>query len=141
MKYSPPGKSGYSRRNQKSRVQEGFSLSMAGKGVGFALIFAVLLSLLASATVYFTKLDEGILYWFVNAGSFVVLGFATFVTARRARSHGLSYGLAIGGIYAVLTALIGAIAYPPFIGIAAFLKRLGFALLAGACGGILGVNY
>ena len=49
-------------------------------------------------------------YWFVNAGSFVVLGFASFVTARRARSHGLFYGLAIGGIYAVLTALIGAIA-------------------------------
>ena len=53
----------------------------ARKGVAFAMILAIVLSLLASAIVYFTKLDEGILYWFVNVGSFVALGFASFVTA------------------------------------------------------------
>ncbi|HHY16673.1 MAG TPA: TIGR04086 family membrane protein [Firmicutes bacterium] len=141
MKHGPPGKSGLQRWNQKNRVQEGFSFSRVGKGVVFALILALLLTLLASATVHFTKLDEGTLYWFVNIGSFIVLGFASFVTARMARSHGLFYGLAIGGAYAILTSLFGALIYPPFIGITVVLKRLGFSLLAGACGGILGVNY
>jgi len=141
VKYGPPGKPGYSRWNQKHRAEDRFSFSMAGRGVGYALLLAVLLIVLAATAVYLTKLEESIVYWVVNIGSFIILGLASFITARKARRHGLAYGVAIGGSYALLTCLIGAIAYPPFIGIGALLKRIGFSVLAGACGGVLGVNY
>jgi putative membrane protein (TIGR04086 family) len=140
MKYSPPGKPGYSRWSQRHKVEESFSVSMVGKGVGYALFMAVLLILLASAVVYLTKLEESIVYWVVNIGSFAILGLASFVTARRARRYGLVYGAAIGASYAIITCLVGAILYPPFIGFGALLKRIGFCVLAGACGGVLGVN-
>ncbi|HHT85635.1 MAG: TIGR04086 family membrane protein [Bacillota bacterium] len=141
MKYSPPGKPGYPRWSQRHKVEEGFLVSLVGKGVGYALFMAVLLILLASAVVYLTRLEESIVYWVVNIGSFAILGLASFITARRARRHGLVYGVAIGASYAIITVLVGAILYPPFIGVGALLRRIGFCVLAGACGGVLGVNY
>ncbi len=141
MQYGPPGKPGFSRWNQKQRVEETFLFSRIAQGVGYALVLAILLMALASAAVHFTRLEENIVYWVVNIGSFIIIGLASFITARKARKHGLAYGMAIGALYALITCLVGAIAYPPFIGLVALLKRLGFAVLAGASGGVLGVNY
>lgn len=136
----PPLKPGYAKWSSKSRQDEAFSLRVAGGGVLGAVAMAVILTLLASAVVYFTSLDELILQWVVNAGSFAVLAFASFLTARRAGKHGLLYGIAIGGAYAVITLVVALFLFPPFMGATAFLKRLGFSILSGACGGILGVN-
>lgn len=141
MKHGPPGKLRYSRWNHTNRVEEGFSFLMVGKGVAYAVILAAVLVILASLAVYLTKLDESIVFWVVNIGSFVVLGLASFNIARTTRRHGLLYGVLIGGVYAIITSVIGAFAYPPFIGIWALLKRIGFSMLAGACGGVFGVNY
>lgn len=138
---SPPGRYRYSRWSSRNRVaDESFSLRAAGGGVLRAVLLAVVLVLLASTVVYFTHLDERVLQWVVNVGSFVVLGVASFVTARREGRHGLLYGVAIGAGYAVLTLLLGTVLFPPFSGATLFLKRLGFSVAAGACGGILGVN-
>lgn len=136
----PPGKSGYTTRSSRDRAGEAFSLRLAGGGVLRAVLLAAALTLLASTVVYFTDLDERILQWAVNAGSFVVLGAASFVTARRAGRHGLLYGTAIGVFYSAVTLVLGLLLFPPFMGLTAFLKRLGFSVLAGACGGVLGVN-
>ncbi len=136
---NPPGKSGYTRWSSR-KADEGFSLKVAGGGVFKAILLAVILVLTASTVVYFTHLDERILQWVVNAGSFIVLGVASFVTARREGRHGLLYGIAIGAGYAVLTLVFGTLLFPPFAGVTTFLKRLGFSVLAGVCGGILGVN-
>ena len=116
MKYSPPGKPGYRRWSQKY-VEEGFSVPLVGKGVVYALFMAALLILVASAVVYLTKLEESIVYWVVNIGSFAILGLASFITAKQAKRYGLMYGIAIGASYAVITGLVGAILYPPFMGI------------------------
>ncbi len=136
----PPGRSRNARWSAKARDTGVFSLRVAGGGVLRAILLAVVLVLLAATVVYFTHLDERVLQWVVNAGSFGLLGIASFFTARREGKHGLYYGIAIGAGYAVLTQIIGAVAFPPFAGFAVFLKRLGFSVLAGACGGILGVN-
>lgn len=136
----PPGKSKYTRWSGKARAEGVFSLRVAGGGVFRAILLAVVLVLLASTVVYFTHLDERVLQWVVDAGSFAVLGIASFVTARREGKYGLLYGVVIGAGYAVLTLIIGTLLFPPFSGVATFLKRLGFSVLAGACGGILGVN-
>ncbi len=138
---NPPGKSGYTRRSVKTGADGAFSLRVAGGGILRAILLAVLLTLLASTVVYFTHLDERILQWVVNAGSFVVLALASFMTARKEGRHGLLYGIAIGVGYAILTLIIGTLLFPPFSGVTTFLKRLGFSVLAGACGGILGVNW
>ncbi len=124
----------------KKGLQEGFSVRATGAGITRALIMAIALVLIGAAVVFFTNLDERVLTWLVNLGSFVIVGLAAFLTARRQMTHGLIYGLAIGGAYALLTLLIGTVVFPPFIGFVPFLRRLGFCLLAGACGGILGVN-
>jgi len=136
----PPGKISYSRWTPKRKMEEGFSLGILGQGIALALLLAVLLSFLASTVVYFTNLDERILFWAVNIGSFLVIGMSSFLTARRAGSHGLLYGIGTGAGYAVVTLIIGILAFPPFLGTGTFLKRLGFAVLTGAAGGILGVN-
>lgn len=135
-----PGKISYSRWAGRKETTQDFSLVLLGEGILIALVLAVILSLLASTIVYFTDLDERLLFWVVNIGSFLVIALACFATARRAGSHGLFYGIGIGAGYAIVTMLIGFIAFPPFLGAATFLKRLGFSVLAGAGGGILGVN-
>lgn len=137
---NPPGKPKYTRWSAKARVDGAFSLRMAGGGVLRAILLAVVLVLLASTVVYFTHLDERVLHWVVNIGSFAVLGIASFFTARKEGKYGLVYGVAIGAGYAFLTLIIGTLLFPPFTGAIAFLRRLGFCVLAGACGGILGVN-
>jgi len=136
---NPPGKPKHTRWSAKN-ADEGFSLRVAGGGVFRAILLAVILVLLASTVVYFSHLDERILQWVVNAGSFVVLGVASFVTARKEGRHGLLYGVAIGAGYAIVALVLGTLLFPPFAGMTTFLKRLGFSVLAGACGGILGVN-
>lgn len=141
MSYTPGRRTGTSRRwFPNNQVDSGFSLSAAGAGIGYAIVLAVILTVVASTVLYFTELDEGLLYVVVNAGSFVVLGLAAYITACRAQSHGLLYGLSIGLGYSLLTLVVGLIFFPPFLGFGAFAKRLGFSLLAGAAGGILGVN-
>ncbi len=139
MSFRTPGSTKRTWSSKRS-LDSGFSTRAAGGGVLRALGMAIALVLLGATVVYFTSLDERILTWLVNLGSFVIVGLAAFLTARRQMSHGLVYGLAIGAVYALVTVLIGSVLFPPFIGFVAFLKRLGFCILAGACGGILGVN-
>jgi len=141
MPVGPPSRIGYSGWSPRKSVEQGFSIKRAGTGIVCSLFLAILLSFLAAGTLYFTNLDERALSWVVNVGSFVVVGLASFVTAKRAQSHGLLYGAVIGVGYAVLTFVIGSLVFPPLMGISVFLKRLGFSVLAGASGGILGVNY
>lgn len=136
---TPPVRSRASRWRSREK-EEGFSLRTTGGGVLRAVVLAIVLVAVASTVVYFTHLDERILQWAVNAGSFVVLGASAFITTRREGRYGLLYGLAIGAGYAVVTSVVGAVLFPPFSGAVPFLKRLGFSALAGACGGILGVN-
>ncbi|HHX27853.1 MAG: TIGR04086 family membrane protein [Bacillota bacterium] len=136
---SPPGRRSGGRWSSR-QMEEGFSMRVAGRGVVWAVGLAVVLALLASGVVYVTSLDERILSWVVDVGSFVILGLSSFVTARRQAGYGLVYGLAIGGGYAVITLFTGALLFPPVPGFGVFVRRLGFSLLAGAIGGILGVN-
>ncbi len=140
MKYRSFDKQSASRWGRTS-IQQNFSFLTVLSGVGYALVLAVLLIIFASAAVCYTPLEESIVYWVVNIGSFVVLGVSSFITARKSGRYGLTYGVAIGGLYAMATCLIGALIYPPFIGLVSLLKRLGFSILAGGCGGVLGVNY
>ncbi len=139
MSFRTPGSTKRKWSGKKS-LDNSFSTRAASGGVLRALGMAVVLVLLGAAIVYFTSLDERVLTWLVNLGSFIIVGLAAFLTARRQMSHGLIYGLAIGAAYALITMLIGSVLFPPFIGFVAFLKRLGFCSVAGACGGILGVN-
>lgn len=137
---SPPGRRPGGRWSSRKKIEEGFSLRVAGGGVLWAVGLAALLAVLASGVVYVTSLDERVLSWVVDVGSFAILGLDSFVTARRQAGYGLVYGLAIGGGYALITLLMGALFFRPLPGFGVFLKRLGFSLLAGAIGGILGVN-
>lgn len=136
----PPGKPKSARWSNKAQAPSGFSARATGAGVLRAIVLAVAMVLAAATVVYFTQLDERVLQWVVNAGSFVILGVASFFTARKEGKYGFMYGVAIGAGYALVTLVIGALVFPPIIGVGTFLRRLGFSVLAGACGGILGVN-
>jgi putative membrane protein (TIGR04086 family) len=141
MSYTPGRRKGVSRRlSSNHQIDSGFSFSAASMGIGYALILAVILTVIASTVMYFTDIDEGLLFVAVNAGSFIILGLAAYITACRTQSYGLLYGLSIGFGYSLLTLVIGLIFFPSFLGFATFFKRLAFSLLAGAAGGILGVN-
>src|SRR5690554_2148616 len=125
---SPPGRRPGGRWSSRKKIEEGFSLRVAGGGVLWAVGLAALLAVLASGVVYVTSLDERVLSWVVDVGSFAILGLISFVTARRQAGYGLVYGLAIGGGYALITLLMGALFFRPLPGFGVFLKRLGFSL-------------
>lgn len=136
---SGPGNVRSSRYHSKDSAT-GFSLAMCARGLLESIGIALVLAFLASVVVYVSSFDERVMNWVVNAGSFLAVGVASFVTARRAESHGLAYGLAVGSSYALVTLLLGTVFFPPFVGITVAAKRLGFCMLAGACCGVLGVN-
>ena len=136
-----PPRTGEGRRwSGKTKGPSEFSPRAAAVGVLWALGLAVLLAGVASGVVYVTDMDDRVLAWVVDLGSFLILGLVALSTARRQGHHGLAYGLSIGGAYAVLSLLVGALLFPPFVGFVQASKRLGFSVLSGAIGGILGVN-
>ena len=132
---NPPGRTGYTRWSSKKKADEGFSVKAAGGGVMWAAVMALALALVASGVVYVTSLDERILSWVVDVGSFVILGLSSFITARRQAR----YDWAARHRRCVMWHLRSA-AYCSSVSGFGVPKRLGFSLFAGAIGGILGVN-
>lgn len=120
--------------------QEEFSLRTVLLGALSALGFGLLLALGCAVTIQFSSLDERILEYVVDAGSFLVLGVTAFLVGKRVRNHGLAYGASMGGVYCLAGTLLG-LAFPPnSFQIGKFLIRFVLLVLTGTAGSILGVN-
>lgn len=110
------------------------------RGILSALFSALLLILIAALIFHFTPLSESLL----PITSLLILVISAFiggfVGAREAGIRGLLHGMIIGCIFFILVALISSILAPGSLAFLVFIKKFLACLIAGTCGGILGVS-
>lgn len=118
------------------------ALDLAAVAAGVIAMFAITVAISAvlALTIYFTQVTEGhvsgLLYY---AGlATVVVGGA--VAGRRASSRGWLHGGAAGAAYVVISLLVGALLFPGSTLLAGLGSKLLLAFVAGALGGVIGVN-
>ncbi|WP_170270065.1 TIGR04086 family membrane protein [Heliorestis acidaminivorans] len=110
-------------------------------GTGQALVLSLLLSLVIVTTLFFTSVSEYYVAPFVQ-GAFGVCAFwAGLVTARRAGSRGLIYGLLAGLVFFLITSLGGYFLPEVSFPMTEWWKKLAYALVGGITGGVVGVAW
>jgi putative membrane protein (TIGR04086 family) len=120
--------------------QEEFTLKIVFLGALGALALGAMLALGSALVVQLTALDERVLEYVMDAGSFVVLGLTTFFIGRHVGNHGLLYGVSVGLVYSVSGALLGLVLLRAPVRIVSLFARSFLLMLTGALGSILGVN-
>ena len=107
------------------------------RGIAYALIVALILSVVVGALTAFTGMPESEL---INGGVFVISVFIGGAAAAKiSGAKGLYYGIAVGlGVVAVIV-LISAVLLPSPFSWLGVLQKIFNAVLAGAIGGAVGV--
>lgn len=109
-------------------------------GVIVVTALTVFMSAILAVAIYTTTITEahvsGLLYYLGLAS--VAAGGA--VAARRARGRGLIHGGLTGLAYVLISLLVGAVLFPGSLVAAAMTRKVLTALVAGAAGGIIGLN-
>jgi len=109
-------------------------------GVIITVCTALLLALITALLFHFTPVSE--IYLTIAALGIIVI--STFVGglvgARVAGSKGLINGLAIGLIFFILITGISVVCCPEHLAFSFIVKKLVACVIAGSCGGIIGVS-
>lgn len=117
-------------------MPKSFKFSLVLKGILISALFALVLSLLFSLILAFTKISESELSFHFIFGISVFFGAA--LTSYQEGSKGLYYGLAVGLGFVIFLLLISAIlasSSPAWLGLA---EKSIISLICGAVGGIIG---
>jgi putative membrane protein (TIGR04086 family) len=110
------------------------------RGVLSALCAAILLILISALIFHFTPLSESLLP-ITSLLILIVSAFlGSFVGAREAGIRGLLHGVIIGTIFFIVVALVSTILSPGSFVFFVLIKKLLACLIAGICGGIVGVS-
>ncbi|NLN07823.1 MAG: TIGR04086 family membrane protein [Firmicutes bacterium] len=110
------------------------------KGVLYAYLLTLVLFLIFSALIQYTSLTEAILPYTVYATSLVaIFAGAAYVTSRLQVKGWLNGGLT-GIIYLAGLVILALIVLPDFSLDASYMAKTVLAFLAGAAGGIFGIN-
>lgn len=119
---------------------EGFQMRCVVKGLLWTLIFTILFGILLSLLLHFTPLSESIMSGFSTFIFFLSMLLGAAIGAFAAGSKGLMHGLSICLAYWVLTLIVGLLWSPDVFTFSLICKRLGFTLLSGILGGIIGIG-
>lgn len=110
------------------------------RGILTALCTALLLILISALLFHFTPLSERFLPIFSLLILIVSVFFGSLVGAREAGIRGLLHGLIIGTIFFIVIAILSAIIAPGSLALLPFIKKLLACVIAGICGGMVGVS-
>lgn len=116
-----------------------FHVSFILKGILLATILALLLSLVFGALLSYTSLPESKLSINIIFGASIFV--AALVTAYKAGTKGLYYGLSVGFGFILLVLILSAILWsgtPSWLNLA---EKSIIALVSGGIGGIIGVLF
>lgn len=106
-------------------------------GLLWSLLTGLLLASVTGLLLYFTPLSEGLLPLLAS----IILALAVFggglQAARLAAARGFAQGIGVGLSFFLVILALGWTAAPLLL--AAFAKKLGLCLLAGAMGGVAGM--
>lgn len=117
-------------------MPKSFKLSLVVKGILISALFALVLSLLFSLILTFTRIPESTLSLQIIYGISVFSGAA--LTSYQAGAKGLYYGLAVGVGFILFLLLVSAILIsdsPAWLGIG---EKAIISLICSAVGGIIG---
>ncbi|HWQ43856.1 MAG TPA: TIGR04086 family membrane protein [Desulfosporosinus sp.] len=116
-----------------------FQFSLILKGILFAAILAMLLSLGFGLLLSFTSFPESNLSINIIFGTSILV--AAFITAHQAGTKGLYYGLVVGLGFMVLELILSAIFWSDTPSWLRMGEKTILALVAGGVGGIIGVLF
>lgn len=120
-------------------MSKSFHLSLILKGILLATILALLMSLVFGALLSYTSLPESELSINIIFGASIFI--AALVTAYKAGTKGLYYGLSVGLGFIVFVLILSAVFWsgtPSWLNMA---EKSIIALVSGGIGGILGVLF
>lgn len=110
------------------------------KGVLYAYFLSLVVFLLFSVLIQYTSLTEAILPYAAYATSLVAIFVGATYVSKRLDTKGWLNGGVIGLLYLVGLVIFGLVLLPDFGLDASYIVNGVFAFLAGAAGGIFGIN-
>jgi putative membrane protein (TIGR04086 family) len=110
------------------------------RGILYAYFLSLVVFLLFSALIQFTRLSESILPYIAYATSLIAIFVAAAYVTKRLETKGWLNGGITGLIYLVGLLVIGRILFPDFALHFGYLSKGFLAFATGAAGGIFGIN-
>ena len=120
-------------------MTKSFQFSLILKGILLATILATLISLIFGVLLSYTSLPESELSINIIFGASVFI--ASFITAHKASTKGLYYGLAVGLGFILLVLILSAIFWSETPSWLIMGEKTILALVSGGVGGIIGVLF
>lgn len=116
------------------------NIGIIAKGVIIAIIASMILLLVFSAVLTYTKVSESVSNPVIIVITAVSILIASQISTRKIKRNGIVNGGIIGGIYIITLYLISSIVTGNFsLGINAIIMIIA-SIIAGMFGGIIGVN-
>lgn len=118
----------------------GLQINCLLKGLAWSIGLTIILTLIVSCILQFTRLSENLLPSFSSFIFFISMFLGATIGTRSAGCKGLLHGLSISIGYLILTIVLGTLANPGALTLGIFLKRSTVTLTSGVLGGIIGIG-
>lgn len=126
-------------KNDIAAADEGFGIKACLKSALLALVLTVLFLIVIAVLLCYTPLPDTWTGAIVSIASYLSVALAGVLCGLRSKTRGYLTGLIGGLVYMLILHVLGAIAFGGINFDGFWLRVLGGAL-AGALGGVLGVN-
>lgn len=110
------------------------------RGGLFALMLILILSVITGIIYYFSDLPENTLPWVAHLILAIIIFAGAILAVNRLGAKGLQHGLGVGVLCFGFILIISGLFLPGNIFLTGLSVKLILALIAGAAGGILGIN-
>lgn len=123
-----------------SNLEINNNIGIIAKGVIIAIVASMILLLVFSAILTYTKISESVSNPVIIVITAVSILIASQISTRKIRKNGIVNGGIIGGIYIITIYLISSMVTGNFsLGVNAIIMIIA-SIIAGMFGGVIGVN-
>ncbi len=116
------------------------TVAVMARGVLYAYFLSLLVFLLVSVLVRYTRLSEAVLPYVTYATALVAIFIGAAYVANRLKTRGWLNGGITGLVYLLGLLIFALILLPEFKIHAGYISKIFLAFVAGAAGGIFGIN-
>lgn len=128
-------------KNEVTQIKDSSRIKYIIKGTIFTYIFAVVLIFIYSTLLTYTNISDSTIPSFVAGISIISILFSSIIFSRQIGTSGIINGAIIGGIYIGLIYLLSSLFKTGFVLDKYSIFMIIVAILTGAIGGIIGVNF
>ena len=128
-------------KNEVTQIKETSRIKYIIKGTIFTYIFAVVLIFIYSTLLAYTNISDSTIPSFVAGISIISILLSSIIFSRQIGTSGIINGAIIGGIYIGLIYLLSSLFKTGFALDKYSVFMIIVAILTGAIGGIIGVNF